>query len=113
MKINLRLHVKYKTRVPGRKELKFFLDFWHDFFDAHCPTTHNGKVLENLKTIVFFWYSLIPIRIIKKSAQIIGPFLSMLQGIFPDVLKLDKISPVYKKYNRKILENYLPIDDLR
>ena len=31
-KINMRLHVKYKTRVPGRKELKFFLDIWHGVY---------------------------------------------------------------------------------
>ena len=56
-KINMRLHVKYKTRVPGRKELKFFLDIWHGLY--LCPTTHSGQVLENLKTKMYFWYSLI------------------------------------------------------
>ena len=60
----------------------------------------------------------IPIHVIKKSAIVISPYLtkyynlSMQNGIFPDELKLGRISPVYKKDNEELFENYRPISTL-
>ena len=60
----------------------------------------------------------IPIKIIKKSAHIICPVLeklfnhSMQTGIFPDELKLGNISPIYKKDNEELLENYRPVSTI-
>ena len=60
----------------------------------------------------------IPIRVIKKSVKVISPLLSylynncMIKGIFPEVLKVGKISPMYKKGNAELLENYRPVSTL-
>ena len=60
----------------------------------------------------------IPIRIIKKSAHVIAPVLSdyfnmlMSEGIFPDVLKVGKITPIYKKGNPDDVGNYRPVSTL-
>ena len=60
----------------------------------------------------------IPIRIIKKSAHVICDPLSqyfnilMKSGKFPDVLKVGKITPVYKKGNPEELGNYRPVSTL-
>lgn len=60
----------------------------------------------------------IPIKVIKKSSPIISRKLSeyynllMGAGIFPDVLKLGKVTPVFKKGNSELLENYRPISTL-
>ena len=54
----------------------------------------------------------IPIKIIKRSSHIISPLLashfyeSISRGIFPDILKVGKITPIYKKDNPELLDNY-------
>lgn len=70
------------------------------------------KQLENNKS------SDIPIKVIKKSAHVFCYTLSqyfntlMKAGKFPDVLKLGKITPVYKKGNPELLGNYRPVSTL-
>ena len=60
----------------------------------------------------------IPIHLIKKSAKIVSPLLShyfndcMQKGNFPDELKTGRITPIYKKDNEELFENYRPISTL-
>ena len=60
----------------------------------------------------------IPIRIIKKSAHIICPSLAqyfnvlMAEGVFPEVLKIGRVTPIYKKGNPDDIGNYRPVSTL-
>ena len=60
----------------------------------------------------------IPIHVIKKSSRFISPILSVLynkyinDGIFPNELKVGKISPIYKKDKEELLENYRQVSTL-
>ena len=60
----------------------------------------------------------IPIKIIKRSAPIINNVLSscinkcMKSGFFPNHLELGKITPIFKKGDAELFENYRPISTL-
>ena len=60
----------------------------------------------------------IPIHVIKKASRTISPFLvkyfneCLTNGYFPDELKTGRISPIYKKENEQLLENYRPVSTL-
>ena len=60
----------------------------------------------------------IPIKLVKRSSDVLSPILSqyynilMQKGIFPEELKVGKITPIYKKGNEEKLENYRPISTL-
>ena len=60
----------------------------------------------------------IPVHVVKEVSETISPLLSVLYnecmktGTFPDDLKIGKISPIYKKDNSELLENYRPVSTL-
>ena len=60
----------------------------------------------------------IPISIIKKVSRPISPMLAsffnrfMDKGIFPNILKVGRLTPVYKKGNQQLFENYRPVSTI-
>ena len=56
----------------------------------------------------------IPIKLIKWSNSIIAPILASLynkcmnSGLFPTILKVGRITPIYKNGNRELIEKYRP-----
>ena len=60
----------------------------------------------------------IPITLIKKVAVPISPILAsffnrfMNLGIFPSILKIGRLTPIYKKGNRQLFENYRPVSTI-
>ena len=60
----------------------------------------------------------IPIKLIKTSSSIISPLLEryfnccLQEGYFPDELKIGRVTPIYKKDDEQLLENYRPVSIL-
>ena len=80
-----------------------------------CEPEELAKIINELQTGKS---SDIPILLIKKSSPIICTLLAkyfnhcMQEGMFPNELKTGKISPIYKKENEQLLENYRPVSTL-
>ncbi len=79
----------------------------------------NGvEVLDILNELQNSKSSDIPVKVIKRAAPIISPLLSsyynimMQAGTFPDVSKTGKVTPIFKKGDPQLLENYRPISTL-
>ena len=96
------------TDYMGRwQESSIFLHECTD--DEIMDIIHN---LENGKA------SDIPIKLAKQSAHVVSPILRkyynilMSAGKFPDILKVGKVLPIYKKNNEENLENYRPVSTL-
>ena len=95
-----------------------------DYLPKTCPTSiylsdsSPNEIMEIIDELKNGKSSDIPISIIKKSSCIISPHLAKLfnecmqEGVFPDELKLGKVTPIYKKDNEELFENYRPISTL-
>ena len=84
-------------------------------FLSECSTDEIMKIISELDSNKS---SDLPITVIKKCSTIISPILSkflnsfMDQGIFPGLLKVGRISPIFKKGDPQIFGNYRPVSIL-
>ena len=78
----------------------------------------DGEILELIRELENGKASDVPIKLIKVSAPVITPILRkcynifMLNGEFPDILKVGKITPIFKKGDQEKFENYRPVSTL-
>ena len=97
----------FRMFMPASQMNSFYLD--------ECTEAEVDDIIKNLQNGKS---SDIPIGVIKKTSSIISPLLawnfnhSMNIGKFPDELKLGKITPIFKKDNEELLENYRPVSTL-
>ena len=100
------------------------LPSFSDFLPKTCPSSiylsdcNQYEIMDIIADFTSGKSSDIPINVIKKSSAIISPYLAkffndcMKDGLFPDELKLGKVTPIYKKDNEELFENYRPISTL-
>ena len=85
----------------------------------HLRDCDSKEVEEVIKSFSSGKSSDIPVQAVKSTSHIISGFLAshfnsyMQQGIFPDILKIGRITPVYKnKGSKQLFENFRPISIL-
>ena len=84
-------------------------------FLADCTADEIAKIINDLENGKA---SDIPTHVIKKTSTVISEHLSkhyndcMSKGEFPSQLKMGKITPIYKKENEQLIENYRPVSTL-
>ncbi len=97
----------YEQFMPKRNTKSMYLN--------DCTPLEIEGIIKDLKNGKA---SDIPITVIKKSSHIISPHLAfhfntlMQNGLFPQKLKLAKVTPIFKKGNEELIENYRPISIL-
>jgi len=73
------------------------------------------NIVSNIDDKMSFGFDEIPIRILECSIHSIAEPLSVIinssmqNGVFPDVLKIAKICPIFKSGDKQTIENYRPI----
>ena len=79
---------------------------------------HPGEVEEIIKSYSNSKSSDISIYVLKSVSHIISPLLSryfndfMRRGEFPDITKVARVTPIFKKGNKKLFQNYRPVSNL-
>ena len=97
----------FKSYLPNSNKSSIFL--------RECTTDEISEIISSLDNDKA---SDIPVKLIKNSSHILSPVLRrhfnnlMSDGMFPDELKTARISPIYKKENEQLLENYRPVATL-
>ena len=97
----------FKPYLPSSNKCSIYL--------RECTTDEITDIINDLDNGKA---SDIPVKVIKSSAHILSPVLRrhfnslMDEGIFPDELKIAKVSPIYKKDDEQLMENYRPISIL-
>ena len=118
--IALKLNETIEDNTLVNMKIKSFAEFlnpptMNSIFMTDCTEAEILGIISNLESNKA---SDIPVRIIKKSAHVISKALAlyynklMENGTFPENLKLGKITPIYKKENCELIENYRPISTL-
>ena len=92
--------------MPANRNSIFLNDCTHLEILEIISQLENGKASD------------IPIRVIKKSAHLTCHVLAfhfnnfMMKGLFPDSLKVGKVTPIFKKGNVEEIGNYRPVSTL-
>ena len=87
------------------------------FFFAQCETKEVSKAISNLKDNGKGLY-VISTTVLESCKHIISPILSHIinlclnDGYFPEELKLGCITPIFKKGDNDLIENYRPVCSL-
>ena len=105
--VNFSMDSEFLKYLPKRVTKSIFLE--------DCTP---GEVEEIIKSYSNSKSSDISIYVLKSVSHIISPLLSryyndfMRRGEFPDITKVARVTPIFKKGNKKLFQNYRPVSNL-
>lgn len=100
---------------PRKKSTAHILNKQKSMFMAPCQPMQILNIIKSLKNTNSVGYDEISTKIIKHVADLISVHLSHIlnlcisHGVFPDLLKVSIVKPVFKKGDKQQMENYRPI----
>lgn len=113
---NLLQSAFHSNLVNNGTTLKWIPD--RSLFIKQTDTEEITKIINNLKTNASAGYDNIKVKVIKRLKAVLAPTIAKIinnnikQGIFPDELKVARITPLYKGGNKQDLNNYRPVSVL-
>ena len=97
----------FSTYIGKRVNDSFFFEpCSHDEIKEIMSDLEDGKASD------------IPIRVLKSCLSTVAPYLTTFynkfieMGIFPDILKAGQVTPIFKKGNTQMFQNYRPVSTL-
>ena len=105
----------YKIPAPTINKMQNMYSVVHSFFLQPIIETEVAHLLRNLDSSKSTRLHHIPIRYLKMATTVAAPILTDMYNcctqevVYPDVLKIAQIIPVYKKGNKSSCTNYRPI----
>ena len=112
---NLVKQIPQSTKTPN----DFLMgDYCNLMFFAPTTTEEILDIIRNLKNSNSVGQDNIPVKLIKSCDSLLAPILveinnqSLLEGIFPNALKIAKVVPIFKNGDLKCVSNYRPISVL-
>lgn len=115
--MNTKLYSSTLINVDGNHDFKKYMcdRVKNSIYLSNCDSQEVDNIIKNLENGKA---SDIPIIILKRVSKFISCHLSKFinyfinNGIFPEILKIGKITPIYKKDDPQLLSNYRPISTL-
>ena len=104
-----------KIPAPTINKMQNMHSVVDSFFLRPITETEVAHLLRNLDSSKSTGLHHIPIKYLKMATTVVAPILTDMhncciqEGVYPDVLKIAQIIPVYKKGNKSSCTNYRPI----